>query len=133
MIERQNQKTRHRIEYLGVLESQQELISWYRRASVFVAPSIYEPFGVVLLEALACATPVIGTKCGGIPEIVREDIDGRLVPPNDSRKLAVAIQYFLENKDQATRMGFEGRHRVLSNFSLEKTAKKLHSTYLNIL
>jgi starch synthase len=133
MIERQNQKTQHRIEYLGVLESQQELISWYRRASVFVAPSIYEPFGVVLLEALACTTPVIGTKCGGIPEIVRENIDGRLVPPNDPRKLAVAIQYFLENKDQATRMGFEGRQRVLSNFSLEKTAKKLHSTYRNIL
>jgi len=133
MIEQQNQKGRHRIEYLGTLESQQDLISWYRKASVFVAPSLYEPFGVVLLEALACATPVIATKSGGIPEIVREDIDGRLVPPNDYKNLAAAIQYLLENEDKAARMGLEGRSRVLSNFSLKETAKKLHSIYVHTL
>ena len=96
---------------------------------MFVGPSVFEPFGIVFLEALACGTAVIATNIGGIPEVVRNNIDGILVRPNDPKELAEAIDYLLINKNTCKKMGFSGRARVVSTFSQELITEKLISIY----
>lgn len=97
---------------------------------IFVLPSIIdEAFGRVVLEAMACGRPVIATNGGGIPEIVKDNETGMLVPPKDSDKLAQAIIALLEDKERAKRMGLAGRERVEQYFSLEKMVKKIEDLY----
>ncbi|HEY4036124.1 MAG TPA: glycosyltransferase family 4 protein [Ktedonobacteraceae bacterium] len=94
------------------------LVEEMQRASVVVLPSIaIESFGMVLIEALACQTPVVGTKIGGIPEVIRDGIDGFLVPAQDSNALALAISKIMVDKELATRMGCSGAARVRENFT----------------
>jgi glycosyltransferase involved in cell wall biosynthesis len=133
LIEKLNQETKHEIKYLGPLNPGAEITRWYQKATMLVTPSIYEAFGVVLLEALSCETPVVATTVGGIPEIVQNHKNGLLVPPNDPLKLAEAIQYLLDNKDIRTRMGREGRNWVTESFSLETSTKKLYNIYQKLL
>ena len=85
-----------------------------QQASVVVLPSIaeFESFGMVLAEAMACQTPVVGTNMGGIPEVIRDGIDGFIVPAKDSNALAQAISKILTDKDLATRMGHAGEAKV---------------------
>jgi glycosyltransferase involved in cell wall biosynthesis len=87
-------------------EKLQEL---YRRASVFVMPSLVEAFGVVFLEAMACGTPVIGTQVGGIPELIRQGENGLLVSPDNPDELAMAILTVLGDQDLSARMSENGR------------------------
>ena len=131
-IKRINREGKHKITYLGAL-NQADIVEWYQKASVFVLPSFSEAFPVVVLEALSCETPVVATAVGGIPEVVRNHENGILVPPNNPLKLAEAIQYLIDNKDIRIRMGRKGRKRVIRNFSLEVTAKKLCNIYQSAL
>lgn len=128
LIEKASKRTIHKILYVGVPEKS-ELIRWYQKASVFVCPSLSEPFGIVNLEALSCQTPVVGTAVGGIPEVVRDHENGILVPPKDPRRLAEGIQYLLDNEKDRLRFGEEGRRSVVRNFSSEIIAKKLREIY----
>lgn len=132
LIEDENKKGKHRITYLGAL-NQKDIIEWYQRASVFVSPSLLEGFGIVILEALSCETPVVSTYAGGIPEIVKNGENGILVPVNNPLKLAEAINYLLENKDVRVKFGKAGRKWVIRNFSLETTANKLYNIYESLL
>ena len=133
LIEKINQETKHEIKYLGPLPPGENITKWYQKATMLITPSIYEAFGVVLLEALSCETPVVATTVGGIPEIVQNHENGLLVPPNSPLKLAEAIQYLLDNKDIRTRMGREGRNWVTKNFSIETSTKKLYNIYQKLL
>lgn len=112
---------------------QAQLIKWYQEASIFVLPSSFEPFGIVLLEALSCETPVVATYAGGIPEVVKNGENGILVPVNNHRELAKVIQHLLDNKDVRVRFGQAGRKLVVENFSLEVSTKKLINMYKKIL
>jgi glycosyltransferase involved in cell wall biosynthesis len=132
LIENENHKGKHEITYLGAMD-QAELVEWYQRTSIFILPSFGEGFPVTILEALACETPVIATPVGGIPEIVQNQENGILVPPNNPLKLAEAIQYLIDNKAVRVRMGKEGRKRVMEVFSLNVTVKKLNHIYETIL
>ena len=91
-----------------------DLVEEMQKASVVVQPSLapMESFGMVLIEAMACQTPVIGTNMGGIPEVIRDGIDGFIVPVNDGNALALAISKILTDKDLATRMGRSGEAKV---------------------
>ncbi len=131
-IKRINQEGTHEITYLGPL-NHKDIVEWYQKASILAFPSFSEAFGVVLLEALACGTPVISTPVGGIPDIVQNHENGILVPPNNSLKLADAIQYLLDNKDIRTKMSKEGRKWVVKNFSLDVIINRLCGIYQNIL
>jgi glycosyltransferase involved in cell wall biosynthesis len=128
LIRAVNEKTVHKVMYLGVLKTD-DVIKWYQRASIFVCPSLSELFGIVNLEALACATPVVATNVGGIPEVVRNGEHGILVPPNDAEKLAEAIEYLLNNKDVRRKFGKNGRRWVAENFSSEAVTKRLCQIY----
>lgn len=96
-----------------------DLIEEIQKASVVVLPSLadVESFGIVLIEAMACQTPVVGTNIGGIPEIIRDGIDGFLVPSNDSYALALAISKIVANKELAMCMGHFGEDRAKKEFS----------------
>lgn len=128
LIKKVNEKTIHKVIYLGVQKTE-KLINWYQKATIFVCPSLSEPFGIVNLEALACETPVIASNVGGIPEVVKDRVNGLLVPPNDVIHLADSIQYLLNNEDIRRKFGQNGRLLVKERFSLKVVAEKLCQIY----
>jgi glycosyltransferase involved in cell wall biosynthesis len=67
-------------------------MEWYQKAWVFVCLSLKEEFGIVNVEALSCETPVIASGVGGITEVIKNDVNGIIVPPNDPKKLAIALK-----------------------------------------
>ena len=131
-IERENRKGKHKITYLGTVP-QPELMKIYQKSSIFILPSFWEAFPVVILEALSCETPVITTPVGGNPEVIRNFENGILVPVNNPLKLAEAINFMLDNKDNRTKMGQKGRELVTKNFSVEVIAKRLRKIYQEMI
>ena len=119
--------------------SREDLIHLHSHAAVFVCPSIYEPFGLVILEAMACETPVVASRVGGIPEIVVEDETGYLVDfdPDDldgfSGALADRVEKLLGDPTLATRMGKAGRARVLQHFGWPAIASQTVQLYERLL
>jgi len=118
----------HEIELLGTIH-QDKMVEWYRRASIFVTPSLKEEFGIVNLEALSCETPVVASEVGGIKEFVNHNVNGILVPPNDPKKLANALKELLENKELREKYGRNGRKMVEEHFSWDSIAKELIKIY----
>ncbi len=108
---------------------EKELARRYANAGVFCLPSLWEPFGMVVAEAMAAGTPVVSTKVGGIPEIVRNGKDGFLVPPRDARALAEKISAVLYGPKTASRMAASGRARAASTFTWDNTAKAYERFY----
>jgi glycosyltransferase involved in cell wall biosynthesis len=99
----------------------QEIKRYLQRASVVVVPSIWpEPFGIVGIEAMAYAKPVVAFDVGGIPDWLLDGETGYLVPPKDVTGLAKKIEYLLENPAQARALGAAGRRLVIKRFN--KTA-----------
>lgn len=130
-IEIVNSKGKHKVSYLGNVD-QAELVEWYRKASLFVLPSINEPFGIVLLEALASGTPVISTRSGGIPYAVKDGENAMLISErNDPVDLAKAIEYLLENDQVRSKFELNGRKWVCQNYSLHVAARNLRKTMKN--
>jgi len=102
---------------------------YYSAADVFVAPSPYEPFGLVVIEAMACGAPVIATNQGGPPEIISEGQDGYLVHPSDTALLAERITALL--LDDALRAQFRrrAREKAVSVYSWEAIARRIYALY----
>jgi alpha-maltose-1-phosphate synthase len=125
----------------------EDIIALYSHAAVFVCPSVYEPFGIINLEAMACETPVVASAVGGIPEIVVPDETGVLVPftaagdgsaePRDpaafSRDLADAVNRLIADPDRRAAMGTAARQRVLDRFSWRRIAELTQEFYSEIL
>ncbi len=124
-----------------------EVIQLYSHAAVFCCPSIYEPFGIINLEAMACGTAVVASAVGGIPEVVVDGETGLLVPleqqatspfePTDpagySRDLAVAINALLGDPERRARMGANGRRRVEEHFAWSVIAQRTVALYRSLL
>src|SRR5438046_4527471 len=81
-----------------------DLVALYNEAAVFACPSVYEPFGIINLEAMACETPVVATRVGGIKEVVEDGTTGLLVPPSEPAKLAHAIPRIVQAPPTGTTM-----------------------------
>lgn len=109
-----------------------DLVGLYNEAAVFACPSVYEPFGIINLEAMACETPVVATRVGGIKEVVVDKETGFLVPPGDPVRLGRAITRLLEDPPLAARMGKEGRRRVLQHFTWDRIAAKTLELYRSL-
>lgn len=101
-------------------------------ATLMVLPSEYEAFGIVLLEAAAAKTPVIGTRVGGIPEAMSDGQNGFLVEFNDSLKLSEKISYLLEDEKLCSEMGSKGRE-FSSGFSWASIVDKMEEEYNHLL
>src|SRR6188472_477812 len=120
-----------------------ELIQLLSHAAVFACPSIYEPLGIVNLEAMACATAVVATATGGIPEVVEDGVTGLLVPfdpvdgpsrtPQDPEAFAGAIaarvNRLLGDPAEAKRMGEAGRERAVEHFGWDRIAEQVLTLY----
>ncbi len=119
-----------RVRFLGKVEYSR-LPIYYRASDVFVLPSLSEAFGIVLLEAMASGTPVIGTQVGGIPEII--DGCGLLVPPGDANKLAEAINFVLSNQNVEKRLARLGKQRVETIYDWSVVVRKVVALYRDVL
>jgi starch synthase len=123
------------------------VIALYSHAAVFVCPSVYEPFGIINLEAMACETPVVASAVGGIPEIVVPGETGILVPieaegggsvePRDpeafSRALADAVNGLMDDPERRAAMGRAARARVEAHFSWRAIAEQTLAFYRDLL
>ena len=104
-------------------------------ASVFVCPSVYEPLGIVNLEAMACNTAVVASDVGGIPEVVVDGSTGTLVhydemdPATFQHDLAAAVNEVVSDKALANSMGTAGRERAVTDFSWRAIAKQTCDLY----
>jgi len=100
---------------------------------LFVLPSLYEGFGIVLVEAMAAGKPVVATRVGGIPEVVVDGKTGILAPPKEPKRIAEAIITLLQDKAQAQKMGQAGHKRAIEHFGLEAMMNKIHHLYEELL
>jgi glycosyltransferase involved in cell wall biosynthesis len=95
----------------------------------FVLPSLYEGFGIAILEAMAAGRPVVATTVGGIPEFVTHGETGILVEPGNAAALARAIQTVLANPEQARQMGLRGQRHVQENFEIASVVRRHEEVY----
>lgn len=109
-----------------------DLLEVFSEALVIVVPSLYEAFGLVVIEAFSVKTPVIGSNTGGIKEIIRDTKDGFLVEPNNEVELAEKILYMLNNKLDFSKFSKNCHDRFLQNFELETGITNI-CQYLNSL
>jgi glycosyltransferase involved in cell wall biosynthesis len=126
--------------------SKEEIIALYSGAELFVCPSIYEPFGIINLEAMACGTPVVASAVGGIPEVVLHGETGLLVPveqmkvapfePVDmdkfARDLASAINEMMRDEPRRRKMAVAARRRVEEEFSWSAIAHRVVNLYREV-
>ena len=99
---------------------------------ILVLPSLQEPFGRSLIEAMALGTPVVATRVGGIPEIIRDEVDGLLVPPNDPVRLASAIARLVEDSTLRRTLAESSRRRVRDCFDVVKLTAQLQAVFLDV-
>ncbi len=113
-------------------KSKKDLLHVFSKALVVVVPSLYEAFGLVVIEAFSVKTPVIGSNTGGIKEIIRDSKDGFLVEPNNEIELAEKILNMLDNKQDFSKFSTNCHERFLENFELEIGVNNIRQ-YLNSL
>ncbi|MEY8847761.1 glycogen synthase [Psychroserpens sp. XS_ASV72] len=143
----QVQKSRSNVVWIDEMLPKPEVIQLYSHAAVFCCPSIYEPFGIINLEAMACETAVVASAVGGIKEVVVPNETGILVPlkqqkeapfePVDpeafSKDMAIAINKIIDDDGLRDKMGKAGRKRVESVFDWSAIAKKVHDLYQTLI
>lgn len=138
------QAVRGNVVVVEEMVSRRDLAQLLTHATVFVCPSIYEPLGIVNLEAMACETAVVATATGGIPEVVEDGVTGLLVPfePGDAvtrepadplafaEAIAERVNALLADPSRAAAMGAAGRRRAIESFSWEAIAHETLALYL---
>ena len=139
-------KGRSNVYWISEMVSNQAKIELYSHAGLFCCPSIYEPFGIINLEAMACGTPVVASAVGGIPEVVVDGVTGKLVtleqmdhtpfepinPDKFSRDLADGINTLWANPELRQKMAIAGRKRVEDTFSWTSIAKQTVELYKSL-
>ena len=124
----------------------EQIIPLYSHAALFICPSIYEPFGIINLEAMACGTPVVASALGGIKEVVLPGETGLLVPlaaacPDNhkarparkfAKDLAAAVNQLLDDPEMQQEMGIKARQRVLDEFSWTSIARQTLQFYRDV-
>ena len=146
-VERARAHSAHRIVWIEEMLPREKIISLYTHAAIFVCPSVYEPFGIINLEAMACETPVVASAVGGIPEVVEHGETGLLVPPEAisatevepkhpeqfSRDLAAAVNVLLDDPDLRAAMARRARARVEQKFSWSSIARQTLEFYQELV
>lgn len=102
-----------------------ELLHLYKKTSIFVMPSICEPFGIVFLEAMANFLPCIGTSADAMPEIIDDGETGFLIPPNDHIALADKMIFLLNNENIMKQMGLNGKRRIDNYFTWDLVVERI--------
>jgi glycosyltransferase involved in cell wall biosynthesis len=118
------------VQFLGYRE---DSAAWMAGFEIFVHPSRWEGFGLVLLEAMNASLPIVATTAGAIPEIVRHGETGLLVPPDQPAELAAALCTLLRDQPRATAMGTAGRRRLEDTFSVTDMVEQTCAVYRRCL
>jgi starch synthase len=146
-VDRARAESSHRIVWIREMLPKDKVITLYTHAAIFVCPSVYEPFGIINLEAMACETPVVASAVGGIPEVVEHGETGLLVPPETisateveprhpqqfSRDLAAAVNVLLDDPELRAAMARKARARVEREFSWTSIAGQTASFYEDVV
>ncbi len=140
-------KSRHNVIWIDEMLDKKSVIQLYSHADVFCCPSIYEPFGIINIEAMACKTAVVASAVGGIKEVVVDGETGILVnvvqqkeapfepvdPDKFSNDLAEGINKLIKNKDLRDKMAEKGRKRVEEHFDWIAIAKQVKELYRSLI
>ncbi|GAC1452277.1 MAG: glycogen synthase [Isosphaeraceae bacterium] len=135
------------IVWIAQIVPKADVISLYTHAKLFVCPSVYEPFGIINLEAMACGTPVVASSVGGIKEVVVHEKTGLLVPfeplgasefePRDPARFALdlarAVNHLLDDPERMKKMGLRSRERVEHFFSWTSIARWTTDFYWDLI
>jgi alpha-maltose-1-phosphate synthase len=146
-VDRARAQSSHPIVWIREMLPKEKIITLYTHAAVFVCPSVYEPFGIINLEAMACETPVVASAVGGIPEVVDHGATGLLVAPEVSgpteveprhpeqfsRDLANAVNCLLDDPDLRATMARAARARVEQQFSWTSIARQTLDFYASVI
>ncbi len=146
-VARARSASAHPILWIEEMLPREKVIQLYSEAAIFVCPSVYEPFGIINLEAMACETPVVASAVGGIPEVVAHGETGLLVAPEASgpteveprhpeqfaRDLAAAVNTLLDDPSLRAAMGRAARARVESEFGWPSIARRTLDFYGGII
>jgi starch synthase len=146
-VDRARAQSSHPIVWIRDMLPKEKLITLYTHAAIFVCPSVYEPFGIINLEAMACETPVVASAVGGIPEVVDHGATGLLVAPEVlgpteveprhpeqfSKDLASAVNCLLDDPDLRASMARTARARVEQQFSWTSIARQTLEFYARVI
>ena len=146
-VDRARADSPHPIIWIREMLPKDTIITLYTHAAIFVCPSVYEPFGIINLEAMACETPVVASAVGGIPEVVDHGTTGLLVAPDVmgpteveprhpeqfSKDLASAVNCLMADPVLRTRMASAARARVEEQFSWTSVARKTLEFYAHMI
>jgi starch synthase len=127
------QAIRSGVVWIPEMLPRREIVQLLSNAAVFACPSLYEPLGIVNLEAMACGTAVVGSQVGGIPEVVADGETGLLVPPGDPAALAAALNALILDPALAAAMGAAGRKRAAAEFGWDTIAAQTADLYAALL
>jgi alpha-maltose-1-phosphate synthase len=127
------QSSRSGVIWIPEMLPKTEIIQLLTHALIFACPSVYEPLGIVNLEAMACETAVVASRVGGIPEVVSDGVTGLLVPPDDPAALADALNALLRDPGRAAAMGLAGRERAVTEFSWDAVAAQTAELYAELV
>ncbi|MFE4369344.1 glycogen synthase [Streptomyces sp. NPDC056835] len=132
-------RTRDGVFWIPEMLPRPEVIQLLTHAAVFACPSVYEPLGIVNLEAMACGTAVVASAVGGIPEVVDDGGTGLLVPYDERHPeafesgLTEALNRVLDDPESAARMGTAGRRRAVREFGWDQVARRTYAVYEELL
>lgn len=146
-VERARADSAHSIIWIDEMLSKEKIIHLYTHAEIFVCPSVYEPFGIINLEAMACGTPVVASAVGGIPEVVEHGETGLLVAPEAisateveprhpeqfARDLATAVNALLDDPQLRASLARNARERVEQHFSWQSIARQTLAFYEHVV
>ena len=133
------QRSREGVIWIQDMLPRQDVVQLLSHATVFVCPSVYEPLGIVNLEAMACGTAVVASAVGGIPEVVDDGVTGVLVPYDESDPaafeagLAAATADLLADPARADTLGAAGRRRAVGEFGWAAIAERTVEVYRSVL
>jgi len=121
-----------RIIFISSFVEESKLMEYYSASDVFVLPSLWEPFGIVLIEAMACENPIVATRVGGIPEIITPDC-GILVEPRNPTQIAEAVNTLLSDPKRRMMFSKKARGRVKRFFDFNVIAARVEKCYEKFL
>ena len=122
-----NQSTTNKFMFLGL---RNDVDTIFKISDLFIVPSIWEEaFGYVIAEASACGVPVIGSRIGGIPEVIIDGKTGILITPGDVNELAMSIERLIADSDLLKRFSGSGREHLRINFSIQNTPYQTVTLY----
>jgi glycosyltransferase involved in cell wall biosynthesis len=118
---------------LGELSRTEDIVTAYNAADLFICPSREDNLPNTVMEAMACGTPVLGTRVGGIPDMVEDEVNGFLVPPDDAKALAAALERALADPARLREFGARARAKCEKMYPLEKQAAAYAKLAQNLL